>query len=784
MFDRCCMLGAALVMTSAAALAGPAQLDCGGAGGRYGALYEADRDYTAANGAGAIGGTMQTAQPLTSGQVIENTAYPPLLRSTREGAAEYRFDLANGSYLLTMQLVELVHNGPHLRRFSVQAEGRTLLADLDLYAAFGRNYAVTYQFLVTVADGQLNVGLPATAGQSTVAAIGVQAVSPPARGPRPPTGVAARGGFYRNILTWPDSTEPLLAGYLVSRAPAAAGPYTLLTPTPLPASRFFDDAVVPFEAAHYRVASVDVFGNRSVNSAPVSAAPLDRTQTDLPVYRLLIPPDQYAILQANPDSDYVTADFVAGGITYAGIGVRFRGGTTRQNHKKSWKVNFKKSAPFEARDKLNLKALGLDDSLLTECMAAEQMRQASALTADCGFAYLEVNGEYMGVFSRLEEVDDDFFARRGLTPGGPLLEAEGPSPANLEVLPDYSVAWDDQSGNDDGYPALDALARLIADTPDANFPGAIAGQVNVDAWIDYYATLQLLSDWDHAAHNYHLYRSPDSPLWEVVPKDFDQGFVNPSQSLLLGVKTSPRQLPATFNMLTTRLLDVPLFRQWYVDKLNLLLAGSFTPQRLQSLIDASHATLQAEARVDVNKHLREENSAFDASPATLGGFVAPRADFIRSLLPGLSPGLAPPVLINEVLPHNLNGVVNGAGLRSPWLELHNPRGAAWDLGGHWLTDDPAVATRWRFPAGTVLPAGGHLLVWLDAASAPGELHAPLAISPRGQALALYGPDGTTLLDTIGYRALPADASYGRRVSGSPLWGRQSMPTPQAANTGP
>lgn len=778
------LVTAAAGLLAAAALAGPARLDAGGAGGRYGVAYEADREYTAANGAGAIGGTPQTPPLVTSGQVIENTAYTPLLNSVRDGVSEYRFDLANGSYLLTLQFVELVHNGPGLRRFSVQAEGRTLLADLDLYARFGRNYAVTYQFAVTVADGQLNVSFPASAGSSTVAAIGVQAVAPPARGPRTPGGVTARGGFYRNIVAWPDSTEPLLAGYLVSRAPAAAGPYTVLTPEPIPASRHFDDAVTPFTAAHYRVASVDVFGNRSGFSAPVAAAPLDRTQTALPVYRLVIPPDQLAILQANPESDYVTADFIAGGTTYAGIGVRYRGGSTRQNHKKSWKVNFKKSAPFEGRDKLNLKALGLDTSLLTECAAADQLRQGSTLTGDCSFAYLEVNGEYMGVFSRLEEVDDDFFARRGLTPGGQMLEAEGPGQANFQVLPDYSVVWDDQSANDDGYPALEALVRVINDTPDASFPGVIAGQVNVDAWIDYYVAMQLISDWDHVSHNYHIYRSPDSPLWEVVPKDFDQAFGNPALALLQGVKTSPRQPPASYNLLTSRLLNVPLFRQWYVDKANALMAASYTPARLAAVIDAGHAAVQAEARVDTNKRFREDNVAFDGSDTVLKDFVAQRIAFVRANLPGLTPGVAPPVLINEVLPDNRNGLVNGAGLRSPWVELHNPRGTAWDLGGHGLTNDPAVPLRWRFPAGTVLPPGGHLLVWLDGATVPGELHAPLAISARGQALALYAPDGSTLLDTIGFRALPADTSYGRRASGSALWGRQAAPTPRAPNTGP
>jgi len=779
------LLCAALLLTQGA-FAATARIDSGGSGGRFGTTYEADRLYSVENGSGAIGGTATTPALITNGQLIENTAYTPLLNSVREGVAEYRFDVPNGTYLLTMQFVELLQNGPNLRRFSVLAEGLPLIPDFDIYARYGRNYAATYQFAVTVADGQLNVTFPATLGQSTISGISVQSVGRSVRAPKTPAPVAALGGYYRNIVTWPDATETNLAGFIVSRATAAAGPYTVLTPTPTPVSRYFDDAVTPFAASYYRVAAVDVFGKQSAFSAPVSAAPLDRSQTLLPAYQLAIPLDQYAILQANTDADYVTADFTGGNVAFPAIGVRFRGATSRDNQKKSWKINFKKSSPFEGRDKLNLKAVSTDNSLLTECLTAAQLTQLSLLASNCSYAHLEVNGEYMGVFSKLEEVDDDFFNARGINPKGQLLEADAPGNANFRILDDYSTAWDDHSDNGDGYPALSALVQAINTTPDASFAAVISSVVNVDAYLDYWALMQANGDWDHVSHNYYVYRSPDSPLWEVIPKDFDQAFLQTSLSLLQGVKTSPLQPITTYNVLTSRLLGVPLFRQWYVNKLGELLASQFTPAAMAPRIDGFHQAIAEDTHRDVYKRGREENAGFDASQAAVKDFVSQRIAYINANLGSISPHVAQPLLINEVLPDNRTGLVNGAGLRSPWLELYNPGAQAYGLTDHYLTNDPAQPTLWKFPAGTSVPAGGYLLIWLDNQPAPGEVHASFTINPKGQAIALYAPaqGGVAMLDTIAYRAQPADVSYGRRASGSALWSRQALATPLGANSGP
>ena len=60
---------------------------------------------------------------------------------------------------------------------------------------------------------------------------------------------------------------------------------------------------------------------------------------------------------------------------------------------------------------------------------------------------------------------------------------------------------------------------------------------------------------------------------------------------------------------------------------------------------------------------------------------------------------------------------------SDWIELENTTGSAVDLESYFLSDDPTLPTRWRFPAGASIPANGFLVVRADGFDAgPGETH--------------------------------------------------------------
>jgi len=118
-----------------------------------------------------------------------------------------------------------------------------------------------------------------------------------------------------------------------------------------------------------------------------------------------------------------------------------------------------------------------------------------------------------------------------------------------------------------------------------------------------------------------------------------------------------------------------------------------------------------------------------------------------------------------------------------WLEVHNPDGAAIDLSGYYLTDDPGALTKWAFPS-TNLPAGGHLVVFAsdkDRALSGSELHANFKLSSSGEYLALVDPDGSTVVSEFspGFPQQVVGYSYG--IGSGAGTGYFEVPTPGAAN---
>lgn len=142
----------------------------------------------------------------------------------------------------------------------------------------------------------------------------------------------------------------------------------------------------------------------------------------------------------------------------------------------------------------------------------------------------------------------------------------------------------------------------------------------------------------------------------------------------------------------------------------------------------------------------------------------------------------PPLRINEVLA--LNTRIANAATFPDIIELHNSGGAAVDLSGKSLTDDPLLPRKFVFPAGTNIAAGGYLVVYADLnTSAPG-LHTGFALDAEGDVVQLRdSTPGNALLDEIRFGFQLPDHSVSRTGPAANVW-TLTTPTPGAANGTP
>ncbi len=125
----------------------------------------------------------------------------------------------------------------------------------------------------------------------------------------------------------------------------------------------------------------------------------------------------------------------------------------------------------------------------------------------------------------------------------------------------------------------------------------------------------------------------------------------------------------------------------------------------------------------------------------------------------------PPLWLNELQPDNRTGITNGAGQRTPWLEIYNPSPNPVSLTGLFLSGTCTNLTQWPFPPGAIINPGQFKVIFADGQTnlaTANELHASFTLPPGRGALALSRADGgiSRALDFVDYANVPTNFSYG------------------------
>ena len=138
------------------------------------------------------------------------------------------------------------------------------------------------------------------------------------------------------------------------------------------------------------------------------------------------------------------------------------------------------------------------------------------------------------------------------------------------------------------------------------------------------------------------------------------------------------------------------------------------------------------------------------------------------------------IRINEVMASNKTGITDETGKQEDWIELHNMTNSTLDISGCTLSDDISTPGLWALPAGTSIPAAGHLLIWADDDPQDGPLHANFKLNRDGEEVFLHHSDGR-LLDFLSFGPQGDDISTGRLFEGQRPWVTYANPTPIASN---
>lgn len=119
------------------------------------------------------------------------------------------------------------------------------------------------------------------------------------------------------------------------------------------------------------------------------------------------------------------------------------------------------------------------------------------------------------------------------------------------------------------------------------------------------------------------------------------------------------------------------------------------------------------------------------------------------------------------------------GVYHDYIEVHNVTGAAIDMSGWFLTDDPVRLTKWRLPDGFVLQAGEYRIIHasgLDRANAD-HPHTNFGLSSEGETVMLVDGQGR-VVEQVQFDLLKDDQAWVKDAGGNWATG---TPSPTAAN---
>lgn len=139
------------------------------------------------------------------------------------------------------------------------------------------------------------------------------------------------------------------------------------------------------------------------------------------------------------------------------------------------------------------------------------------------------------------------------------------------------------------------------------------------------------------------------------------------------------------------------------------------------------------------------------------------------------------IVINEVMQSNIDYLMVDNDFPDSWVELYNPTSRNVNVGGYIIGEKEDPTRGYKLPAGTSVPANGHLVIYCDKEGH--GLHADFRVDSGKASLYLFNSSGT-VVDHLEMTDMPdANIAYGRVTDGADEWQYEIAPTAGAANAG-
>lgn len=242
-------------------------------------------------------------------------------------------------------------------------------------------------------------------------------------------------------------------------------------------------------------------------------------------YYITCNPADLTEIYENPlEDNYIPISLEYNGKTWTDTEMRIRGDGSRLDPKKSLKVKFNGEEFSNGREKLNFNAEYLDLTYMSSYLSAHVFRQVGVPVFDIEHAAIYINGEFFGLYLRIENVDEQYLEARDIDVKGNLYKAtyDGASLAAGDICDEN---WEKKTNENGNFDDLFALRDSVNAIPSAEIKGFLLRHFDYKNLIDVIATNILLSNASTYYHNYYLYHDINGDgKWMYMPWDMDKTF--------------------------------------------------------------------------------------------------------------------------------------------------------------------------------------------------------------------------------------------------------------------
>lgn len=412
---------------------------------------------------------------------------------------------------------------------------------------------------------------------------------------------------------------------------------------------------------------------------------------------------------------------------YDNIFCRIRGQSTANWPKHKYKFDFYRGGHFFWKEgapkveEFNVNS-HYRDGYVRENGIFAFLNEAGSPSPETMYLWIRRNGEDFGLFSFVEQIDEEFLSRHGFDASGPMYKAIN-VPATLSPTVNSSL-YRKVLQRTEPYDDLVDFARQINRSNPNRFQ-YVADEVNLPNYINVMAAMAVPFNHDQLTKNYYLYRDPHRAEWFRFAWDGDQGYPTGQKithenwaSPLYGDAQHTQELvngnpnPTWQNHMHANILDNPITREMYLRRLRNLADEYLRPRDegaggswFEDMFAGFESEIAAAAERDFALWSNQgigtlENGLFNVLRTSL---TMRRRALFRTYGPsgtGLLPAAEPPDPV--VMFGAIDSNPSSGDQDDEFIEIVNENDFAIDLSG-WQIEGGVSFT---FPPGAVIPAAG------------------------------------------------------------------------------